>query len=149
MDTTHGTGAPRRAKKQRYTRKDFDRDLGFKLVPGETIYVIQRSVSKSGMSRKLDLYIMRSGTLLRITWSVAQLLRWSYDKNKDALTVGGCGMDMHFHTVYCLSGAYFGWTDLDGLSSPTGYTTKSDVAKAKKINFKSTDTGYWLKHRTI
>ena len=92
------------AKKQ--LRKMFD-DLGT-----STVFVVQRHVSPSGMQRQLDLYLIPNKDMneydnqikpRRITYSVAQALQWVYNEKYEALTVNGCGMDMHFHTVYSLS----------------------------------------------
>lgn len=91
----------------------------------DTIYVVQRHVSPSGMTRYLDLYVIGNNEPLRITYSVAEALGWTYNKRWDCLTVGGCGMDMHFHTVYTLSRVLY--RDELGLG----------------------DAGYKLKHRTI
>lgn len=76
-----------------------------------TVYVVQKSVSKSGMTRRLRLYtcgLARSGEyeMLNITADVADLLGWSI--NELGIKVTGCGMDMHFHTVYTLSSILYG-----------------------------------------
>lgn len=86
-----------------YTRKDFERDTGIKLKPSDTIYIVQRSVSASGMSRQLDLYVMRSGDLRRITYAAAKLVGWTYRRTTDTATISGCGMDMHFAAVDALT----------------------------------------------
>ena len=104
----------------------------------KTVFVVQRSVSRSGMSRALDLYILPSYNAensvtfkneqiypLRITYLVAQALQWTYSDKHDALLLTGCGMDMHFHTVYSLSSVLF-----PELSTSNG-------------------SGYYLKHETI
>jgi len=89
-----------------------------------TVFVNQRHVSRSGMTRYLDLYLLPSydkaffwsqspllilaGTQSqieprRITLLIAKALQWPYHKERETLIVSGCGMDMHFHTVYSLS----------------------------------------------
>lgn len=70
------------------------------------IYIIQRSVSASGMTRKLDLYTIIDNRPHYITTYAASVLGWGLDKNY-RLIVRGCGMDMHFHTVYSLSCALY------------------------------------------
>lgn len=75
---------------------------------GTTVYTIVRSVSHSGMSRTLDLYVVLHQDIVRITWSAAKALEWTYDRRKEALRVNGCGMDMGYHTVHCLSRVIFG-----------------------------------------
>lgn len=79
------------------------------LRKGDTLYTCLRSVSSSGMSRTLDVYVMRKNEPRRLTYSVAQALGWTYDRRREALKVGGCGMDMGFHTVYTLARAL--WRD--------------------------------------
>lgn len=69
----------------------------------DTLYTVLRHRSASGMSRLIDLYYIRDNKPQRITYLVAKVLGWKYDTNKEALRVGGCGMDMGFHTVYTLS----------------------------------------------
>jgi len=68
-----------------------------------TIYTVLRRVSASGMTRWLDLYVMVDNEPRRITWPAAEVMGWTYDRKHDALKVGGCGMDLGFHTVYTLS----------------------------------------------
>lgn len=74
----------------------------------ERIYTVLRHRAASGMTRFLDLYyIADDKTPRRITWQAAKALGWTYDNKRDALRVGGCGMDMGFHTVYTLSSVLF------------------------------------------
>ena len=81
----------------------------FKLNNTRRIFVIQKSVSRSGMTRGLELYIFiwnephQECEPIRITHQVARALQWPYNEKTETLTVSGCGMDMHFHTVYSLS----------------------------------------------
>ena len=70
---------------------------------GNTIYTVLRHVSGSGMTRYIDLYVIKDNRPLRITWSAAIALGWTYDRKREALKVTGCGMDMGFHTVYTLA----------------------------------------------
>lgn len=74
-----------------------------RLKPGTVVYTVLRSVSDSGMSRTLDIYVVAKGEIVRVTWSVAQALEWTYDRRKEALRVQGCGMDIGHHTVCSLS----------------------------------------------
>lgn len=72
-----------------------------KLVkPGQKVYCNITKVSKSGMSRRIQLYVVVSGELQSITWNAEKILGWS--RNDDGLLVSGCGMNMCFHTVYTL-----------------------------------------------
>lgn len=73
------------------------------IKPTTKIFVVQNSVSSSGMSRRLDLYVynQKSNSLQCITGYAGDLMEWSY--NNKGLLVKGCGMDMHFHTVDVLT----------------------------------------------
>ena len=73
-----------------------------------TVYVSQKSVSRSGMMRRLLLHIIRDGELIEITQHVAEVAGFSFDRDAWAIKVHGCGMNMHFHAVYELSHALFG-----------------------------------------
>lgn len=87
-----------------------------------TVFVVQRGVSRSGMTRWLDLYLIPStesvekemeewgnGQVMprKITYLVAKATDRVYNEKRQAITVYGCGMDMHFETVYTLSCALF------------------------------------------
>lgn len=62
------------------------------------------SVSKSGMSRRIKFYYIHNGELQNATSAVKFLRQagaWDYDVIDKGFRVGGCGMDMIFHTLYC------------------------------------------------
>jgi hypothetical protein len=78
------------------------------LKPGSTVATIIRSVSSSGMSRRISLiYNMQD-----ITWHAARVMdepvkqRGHYVQDR-GLSIGGCGMDMGFAMVYNLSSALY------------------------------------------
>jgi hypothetical protein len=76
---------------------------------GSTVYTVLRSVSSSGMSRTLSLKVAKDGKILDLTYYAGIVLDWPIVEvnGSRALRVGGCGMDMGFHTVYSLSRALF------------------------------------------
>ena len=94
----------------------------------DTIYTVLRHRSASGMTRFMDLYVMRDNQPRRLTWQAAKALGWTYDTKREALKVGGCGMDMGFHAVYTLSCVLF-----------------SD----EKGRYHGADAGYALNHEWI
>jgi len=98
-------------KEQKQERFDYAKKqlLEFYLKEGDTIYTILRSVSSSGMSRTISLKVAREGRILDLTYFAADVLGWPLvEKNGSrALRVGGCGMDMGFHTVYTLASVLF------------------------------------------
>ena len=73
------------------------------LAVGDTVYTILRHRSSSGMTRWLDLYVIKDGRPLRLTYSACKALGYPYDRKHDSLKVTGCGMDMGFHVVYSLA----------------------------------------------
>lgn len=76
---------------------------------GATVYTVLRSVSSSGMSRTLSLKVAKDGKILDLTYYASIVLDWPLVEvnGSRALRVGGCGMDMGFHTVYTLSRVLF------------------------------------------
>lgn len=78
----------------------------FNLTPGEVIYTKLCHVSRSGMYRVIDLYIIRDNVPLRISYSVGTLLE-GYDRKHEGAKASGCGMDMGFHLVHNLGYTLF------------------------------------------
>ena len=74
-----------------------------------TVYTILRHVSRSGMSRLIDCYVIVNNRPQWISYHVAQACGYSLaEKNGDrCIRVGGCGMDMGFSIVYNLSSVLF------------------------------------------
>jgi hypothetical protein len=72
------------------------------LKPGDTVYTVLRYVSRSGMMRKIDLFIIKEGRPMRITWLVAKALDYKTDKD-GYLIVEGAGLDVGYALVYDLS----------------------------------------------
>lgn len=75
------------------------------IAPGDTIHTILRSVSRSGMNRKISIIYKD----INISWHVAKIFQEkSVEKfGHHALSVSGCGMDMGFNCVYNLSRILF------------------------------------------
>jgi hypothetical protein len=76
------------------------------IVPGDTVFTVLRHVSRSGMMRHIDCYIMSRNAPICISSYVADAIGYSTTKN-GAIKVGGCGMDMGFHVVYSLASAMY------------------------------------------
>jgi hypothetical protein len=62
----------------------------------DCIYGIVRKVSASGMSRNIDLYIIKDNAPVYLTGYAAAILGWKMAKDR-GMIVNGCGMDMVFH----------------------------------------------------
>jgi hypothetical protein len=103
------------------------------IKPGDTICCIIRSVSSSGMSRRISLFHTADGKLRDITHNAAVIMGDSCTDG--AIRVQGCGMDMCFHTVYTL-GRYL-WPN--GTPEPHG----------RRNGVPDSDGGYALRHSTI
>lgn len=89
-------------KARKAERAEYAAKLREMLQPGDTLYTVLRSVSRSGMKRTLDVYVMRDNEPLRLTWWIATACGFSYDKRHEAIAVAGCGMDVGFEVVYNL-----------------------------------------------
>lgn len=63
-----------------------------------TVYTIIRTVSRSGMSRNIDLFIVVGGEIRCITHGVAEVCGYKLGSARGVI-VGGCGMDMAFSVV--------------------------------------------------
>jgi hypothetical protein len=78
-------------------------DYPYNKRPGKLEFVvIQKSVSRSGMYRHLKLSVQTKDGLHCISAGAAAILDWPYHDHDGCIGVSGCGMDMHFHTVYSL-----------------------------------------------
>lgn len=81
------------------------------LQPGSVVYATVRTVSRSGMSRRIDLYTIATDRgrpwLAYLSRLAAAALGWPC--NDDGVRVDGCGTDMRFHLVEALSFALFGF----------------------------------------
>ena len=70
----------------------------------DTVYGIVRKVSSSGMSRDIDLYIIKDNELVYLTGYTHVILDYPMSKDR-GMKVRGCGMDMVFHCVSSLCSA--------------------------------------------
>lgn len=88
-------------KKLSEERKNELKNHLIKLLPkGETVYGIVRSVSASGMSRKIDFYAFENNKPMYLTGYFAELLGYTLpQRGFGGIRVNGCGMDMIFHIV--------------------------------------------------
>jgi hypothetical protein len=82
------------------------------LKPGQTVYVVLRHVSQSGMSRSLSAVIPtidKNGKpgIYDITHLVSQACDLTIDSHHGGVKIGGCGMDMAFELVYLLGRAMY------------------------------------------
>lgn len=75
----------------------------------QNVYMIVRSVSRSGMSRVISTYVNVDGDLLCLDWAIAVATDSRLDK-RAGVHIGGCGMDMCFalldHAVHAAFGQW-------------------------------------------
>lgn len=94
------------------------------LKPGDTVYTVLRSVSKSGMSRKIDMFMVdHEKNLSYLSGYAANACGHSRDA-RGAIKISGCGMDMGFDLVYSLGRVMFP----DGFTIPQGKTGRNGDA---------------------
>lgn len=82
---------------------------------GSTAHTTVVHVAQSGLSRHIKVYAIDGDRIINISGYVADYLGWRYTK-KEAVFVGGCGMDMGFHLIYTLASKLYG----------DGYAIKQD-----------------------
>ena len=75
------------------------------LKEGDTVWTVLRHVSSSGMSRCIDVYIIRDNEPRWLSYYAAKALGWRYSDSKESVVVDGCGMNMGFHLVDSLGWA--------------------------------------------
>lgn len=109
-------------KPEKLTAEQADaRKMLAKLCPvGTTVHTVIRHVARSGMSRRIDLYVIHKNRLACLSHYIAILEGYRVHKS-GGLTVQGCGMDMGFHLVHNLSYALHGYEKTSRVSHP-GYT---------------------------
>lgn len=77
------------------------------LSPGDTVYTILRSHSRSGMSRQVGLVLFEGGRDTHPNHAAATAIGARLNRAGDGLVIGGCGMDMGYHVVHTLSAVLF------------------------------------------
>lgn len=117
-------------------QKECIKDLRKLIKAGNTVYTILRHVSSSGMTRHIDLLVMKKNQPHRITWSAAKAM--GYRMKDGSIVTQGCGMDMGFDLVYNLSRTLF----------PKGFKVKG-MGRNGDTSGHDKDGGYALNHRWL
>lgn len=105
-ETTSSTiPSARKLSKKEIEKREAITELRELLPVGSTVYTVLRHVSKSGMSRDISLHISHDGSIRTITHLAAVAMgdRVREVDGVNAIRVNGCGMDMGWNLVYCLS----------------------------------------------
>lgn len=74
------------------------------LRPGDTVYTVLNSVSRSGMSRDITMYKIGPDGKSWLSGYASKMLGEALTQ-RDGIKVQGCGMDMGFELVYRLGRA--------------------------------------------
>jgi hypothetical protein len=98
-------------------------DLREMLKPGDVVYTTVKHVSRSGMSRVIDVHLIINNEPRWIAYSVGRACDYPFDDKREALRVGGCGMDMGFAVVYELGRTLF----------PDGFGVEGELPLGHKI----------------
>ena len=117
------------AKQKAYAIESLRLSIG----PNTKIYTILRHVAASGLSRRLDVFVMLDNEPCRITNTVAQAVGYTLRENQ--IVVNGYGTDAGFSVVYDLGRTL--WPD----GTPEPHGTRNGQPDS--------DGGYALKHRWI
>ncbi len=78
------------------------------IAEGVTIYTILRSVSRSGMSRRLSVIVFIDNEPFFLDWSVSRVFDYKLPKpfsGVDGIKVDGCGMDMGYYVASSIASA--------------------------------------------
>jgi len=109
--------------KREHERQEAIDHLRTIIKPGDTVYTVLRHVSRSGMTRGIDVYILQTEAGYGSSDDMKAVPVWitafvgkaidspqpmDYWRKSLGLKVGGCGMDMGFHVVNSLSYALYG-----------------------------------------
>ena len=95
-------------KAQQSERDEYVAKLRETLKPGDTLHTVLRSVSRSGMSRVIDVfhfYKDEKGEIRQewLSYWIAKACRLSFKtEGREGIKIAGCGMDMGFEIVYTL-----------------------------------------------
>ena len=83
------------------------------LKPGDTIYTVLIDVSRNGMTRWVNLYIIKDNKPYRILGPAAKALGEKIDFEKGGMKVSGVGSDVGYDIVYRLNEALKRATGVD------------------------------------
>lgn len=108
-------------------RQEDIKNLKYLFEQAETnaVYVVQVALKDKNhpdgdQKRYLKLFVIGKDKYpMNITRTTAELLEWEY--KDECIIAHGCGMDMHFHTVYSLSQVLYGF-DHEGAYKLKHYT---------------------------
>lgn len=123
------------------------------IKPGDTLFTQLKSVSRSGMSRVIQVVKIECNPdrqepdVLYLGYNVAQACDMKYDREREGVKIGGCGMDMGFALVYDLARVLFADSfECIGEGCPSNDHSNGD---RNYTPHKHSDGGYSLKQRWL
>jgi hypothetical protein len=123
------------------------------IKPGDTVHTQVRHVSRSGMQRVIQVVKIdckpdsKEPDILYLGYNVADALDMRYDREREGVKIGGCGMDMGFAIVYDLSRVLFAdGFDCIGEGCPANDHNNGD---RDYTPHRHSDPGYALKQRWL
>jgi len=123
---------------------DFDKNLILWIKKAKPEIIVNfKSVSRSGMLRRVNVYVIKDNKLLYLNYLVTQFTHYKKD-SEGLLKLQGCGMDMGFSLVYNFSSAIFP----NGFKSSRRNSINGMKKTEKGFNW-DTDGGYALNNRNI
>ena len=102
------------------------------LAPGQTVATVLRHVSRSGMQRRISLYVSDGADMQCIDHHAASVTGHK-ESDKGGIVMTGCGMDMGFALVYDLGAALWPNGTKDHSSRSNG---EPDCAGGYALNHK-------------
>ena len=116
--------------------------------PGDTVYTVLRHVSRSGMQRRIDMFVMQQDGQPRWISNLANRAMDGRNLTDDkGIKANGCGMDMGFNLVYNLGWCLFGKTWMcTGKGCPSNEHSNGDRNYEPHTH---NDGGYALKQQWL
>ena len=88
------------SKKMREQDEAVELLLDLYIMKGDTLYTVLEHVSRSGMMRRIHVYVIKNDVPLWINHRIGDLGLYKRHKGTGALIVRGCGFDVG-HDVVC------------------------------------------------
>lgn len=127
------------------TKKEAERQLAiktlleeYKLKPGDKLYYSVTHVSRSGMSRSIEILLSHEWGIDNLSWVVAKAINHPFDNKNGGVKIGGCGMDMGFAIIYSLGQVMF----------PEGFKTWDGYYRNEPLEWEP-DGGYAFKYSSL
>jgi hypothetical protein len=145
-------------KKQQSERDEYISKLRATLKPGDTLHTVLRQVSRTGMSRVIDVYHFRAkrGKVERswLSYWIAKACGFTFSTGRpEGIKIGDCGMDMGFKIVYNLGRTlYPKGVGCSGENYQSNDHTNGDLSRvqhSKSNPHWQSDGGYAFRHEWL